>query len=195
MKKKKKIVLLLACISLMICIGATATTYAKYYTRTDGHIGSNIKKWAIKVNNESVKQGQTLSQPITAIFDVEEHVALDKMAPGSQGYFQIEIDYSEIDLSFRYEISIEENAALTDIAIYKLEVDGIEIPSTNGLNISNDVLITDEDPDKIKQVKVYIKWNDDSNNGATMDNEADTQVPATTETIDFNVGIKLTQLT
>lgn len=194
MKKNKKIILLLAFLSLFVCIYEVATTYAKYFTQTTGSIGSNIKKWDIKVNGESIKNGYKLNNVITAYFENNKHTAKNKIAPDSEGYFLINLDYSNVDLSFQYEITIEDNDLVNDINIYKLEVDGQEITTTNN-TISNTIDINDpNDTTKAKEIKVYIKWNDDENSGATMNNEEDTKVAIDYKTVDFNIGIKLTQL-
>lgn len=194
MNKKKKIILLFACLSLLVFIGSTAYTYAKYFSQTKRDIGTNIKKWNIKINDIDIKNGTTLSEGITATFTGSQHIAENTMAPSSEGYFEINLDYSDVEVSFKYEISIEENTTVPDISIYKLEVDNTEIEG-NGLTISNEIDInSDTDDDKKKTIKVYIKWNDDESNGATMSNEEDTDVAINNETIDFNVNLSFVQI-
>lgn len=194
MKKTKKIILLFAFLSLFICIYEVTTTYAKYFTKTTGTIGSNIKKWNIKVNGESIKNGYKLNNVITAYFENNQQVAENQIAPDSEGYFIIDLDYSNVDLSFQYEINIEDNDLVNDIKIYKLEVDGQEITTENN-TISNNIDINDpNDTTKTKEIKVYIKWIDDENDGATMNDNEDTNIAVQYETVDFNIGIKLTQL-
>ena len=49
--------------------------------------------------------------------------------------------------------------------------------------------------DKTVNLRVYLKWNDDSENGATMNNAADTSVTATeTNTAKVNVNLRFIQL-
>lgn len=195
MNKKKKIVLLLAFLSLFLFIYESVTTYAKYFTETTGSIGSNIKKWDIKVNNESIKNGEKLNKEIEAYFEESQHIAENQMAPGSEGYFIISLNYSNVDLSFQYDISIEENDKVKDINIYKLEVDGTEVTTTDGNLISNTIDINDPtDLDKIQEIKVYIRWNDNEEDGAIMDDNEDTNIAIENETINFNINIGLTQL-
>ena len=192
MKKKKTIVLVLAIISLIFFIVSTAYTYAKYYTKENGTIGSNIKKWDIKINNESIKTGTVLSNNITAYIDENIHVAENNIAPGANGYFLIDVDYTNVDLSFSYDISIESNNTIPDIEIYKVEVDNEEYEAQNG-HITGSIDIATQ-TEKTKEIKVYIRWNDDENNGATMDNDEDTQVTINYDEIDFNVTVLITQL-
>ena len=194
MNTKKKIILLFACLSLLVFMGGTAYTYAKYYSQTKRDIGTNIKKWNIKVNDIDIKNGTTLTDQIVATFTGSSHIADNTMAPSSEGYFDLVLDYSDVEVSFKYEISIEENTTIPDISIYKLEVDGIEIQG-NGLTISNSIDIkNDTSPDKKKNIKVYVKWNDDESQGATMDNDEDTKVVIENDTIKFNINLKFTQI-
>lgn len=192
MNKKKKIILLLACLSLILCIGSTAYTYAKYNSQSNHDIGTNIKKWKVIVNKNQIKNGTTLNEPITAVFESKEHIAENKMAPGSIGSFEIELDYSNIEVSFEYEISIDD-IAISDIEIYKLEVDGTEIAATDGFKISNQIDIQrDTDADKIKIIKVSLIWKDDET--ASMNNEEDTNIAINYSSIDFNVNLRFTQI-
>ena len=195
MEKKKKIALILAIFALIAFIGSVAYTYAKYFTLTTGKIGSSIKQWNIKVNDELIKNNTTLSQTITAYFPNENgKTAVNKMAPGTEGYFEIVIDYSKVDLSFSYDLSIAENEKLKDLQIDRIEVDGEEIERTDpdSINIVGNVNIEDPDDDLKKIVIVYFKWYDESDNN--MDDEEDTSIPIENDSIDFDVNILVTQL-
>ena len=104
---------------------------------------------------------------------------------------EIELDYSNVEVSFEYEIGIEKTE-IEDIEIYKLEVDGTEITG-NGLTITNQIDINnDTDADKIKKIKVSLIWNDDDN--ATLNNSEDTQIAINNQTIDFNISLKFKQI-
>ena len=195
MEKKKKIALILAIFALIAFIGSVAYTYAKYFTLSTGKIGSSIKQWNIKVNDELIKNNTTLSQTITAYFPNENgKTAVNKMAPGTEGYFEIVIDYSKVDLSFSYDLSIAENEKLKDLQIDRIEVDGEEIERTDpdSINIVGNVNIEDPDDDLKKIVIVYFKWYDESDNN--MDDEEDTSIPIENDSIDFDVNILVTQL-
>lgn len=192
MKLKKTIILVLAFISLGIFIISTAYTYAKYYTKENGTIGSNIKRWDIKINNESIINGTSLTNDITAYIDDDTNVAEDNIAPGTHGYFLIDVDYTNVDLSFSYDISIVENATIPDIEITKVEVDGVEYNAQNG-HITGQIDVATA-TEKTKEIKVYIRWNDDENDGATMSDAEDTEVAIENEEINFDVNILIVQL-
>ena len=192
MTNKKKLILFLACLSLLVCIGSTAYTYAKYNSESSHDIGTNIKKWKVIVNGNDLENGSTLSENITANFKNNEHIAENKIAPGSIGSFEIELDYSNIEVSFEYEISIED-VAIADIQLYSLTVDDVEIETTDGFKVSNTVDIkNDTDDDKIKTIVVTLYWNDED--GSSMSNEDDTNVAIDYDSIDFNVNLRFTQI-
>lgn len=189
---KKKIFFLLACTSLLICIGSTIYTYAKYNSQSNHDIGTNIKKWKIKVNNKEIKNNAELNELINVTFENNEHTAENKMAPGSNGSFEIELDYSNVEVSFEYEISIKD-VTIPDIAITKVEVDNELIPSTNDYKISNKVNLNDNtNTSKVKTIKVYLSWKDDEN--STMDNTEDTNITINNNSIDFDINIRFTQI-
>ena len=201
MTNKKKIVLLFACLSLMFFIGSTAYTYAKYFSQTKRDIGTNIKKWNIKLNNQDIKNGANISNLINVEFEGSEHVAANTLAPGSEGSFIIELDYSNVEVSFKYEISIDSSNILdsegnplttNDIGISKLIVDDVEIPKGNGLKISNEVNIETE-TDKVKEIEVFLTWKDGDESELT--NEEDTEIAVNNEDIKFKVNMDFEQIT
>lgn len=191
MNKKNKICLILAILSLILCIYGTATTYAKYFTQLPGSRGYQIKRWNIKLNDEDITNNNYLNEDIIINVDKQEHVADNQIAPDSTGSFVIDLDYTNVDLSFTYEINIQESDTLKDLIIEKIEANGVELPSANGIitgDIDIDTAIT-----KTQEIKVYVKWNDDENNGATMNDKEDTDIAINSETVEFKIGIKLEQ--
>lgn len=189
---KKKIIILLACTSLLFCIGSTIYTYAKYNSQSSHDIGTNIKKWKIKVNNKEIENNTEFSELINVRFENNEHTAENKMAPGSNGSFEIELDYSNVEVSFEYEISIKD-VTIPDIVITKVEVDNELIPSTNDYKISNKVKLNDNtNTSKVKTIKVYLSWKDDES--STMNNAEDTNITINNNSIDFDINIRFTQI-
>lgn len=187
MKKKKNIILALALFALFILIAGGAYSYAKYFTKADGNIGSNIKRWDIKINNESIQNKTTLTNKITATFPNESgHVKENKIAPGVEGYFEITIDYSGVDLDFTYDLSIAGDA-VPDIKLTKLVVDDEEIAALDHVEgtINIDGVTTS------KVIKAYVKWND--GDGSTLSNEEDTEVTINNDSIDFDIQMTFTQ--
>jgi len=177
-KKFQKIAFLLTLISLCLCIYVIKDTYAKYITNANGNAELQIARWKIIINNQDVEQNSNLTSAITPVFEGTNDIAANVIAPTAEGYFDLLIDASNTDVSFDYEIttSDNENSSVSDIVLsaYSLN-DGTkqDIETEDGqLKLTGTVNRTDEN--KSFKIRVYLEWNDDTDNGATMDNQADT---------------------
>ena len=201
MKNKRKIVLFLAIISLVLFIGGTIYSYAKYFTSSDNSLGTSIKRWDIIVNNETIRNKTTLTNSISAVFpNTNGHTATNKIAPGVEGNLNITIDYTNVDVSFRYDFSIAKNETLPDIKISDVSVSG---------GTAQDLTITTDDEgvthvtatipysatatNKVQTITAKVKW-DDNPSTNEMDNEEDTEVGATVDSVDFDVQMSFIQI-
>lgn len=197
-KRFQIIAFLLTMISLCFSIYVIKDTYAKYITNTSGNAELQIARWKIIINDQDVEQNNSLTSAITPVFEGTNDIAANVIAPTAEGYFDLLIDASNTDVSFNYEIttSDNENSSVSDIVLsaYSLD-DGAkqEIETDDGqLKLTGTVNRTDEN--KSFKIRVYLEWNDDPDNGATMDNQADT---STTVDVDnkalVNVNVKFIQ--
>lgn len=200
MKKKKIIILILALVSLTIFISTTIYTYAKYKTTVDGNMATDIYKWHFKINDEDIVSNNTETISIPISFDNTENA--QKLYPGATGTFEIELDYSAVNLDFTYTISIEDNEIIKDLKISKLyyeNSDGTqeEITATesDGASIVTGEILATDTP-RTKTLMAEVIWNDDEDTEEMNDNE-DTKVAYeygnTEEDITFVVNITLTQ--
>lgn len=115
-----------------------------------------------------------------------EHAASNVIAPSSKGYFDIDIDPTNVDVSFKYTIDLElENENMPDIIISKyalvpedyIEGDSLEIIDLEENKIEN-VLLYDKETENFKystiKVRVYFEWFEGEEE--QMDDKADTEV-------------------
>lgn len=198
-KTKKKLLYCISCLFLIISLSVIKSTYAKYITSANGDANINIARWKILVNNQDIEENKELSNVITPIFDGNDNIASNVIAPTAEGYFDILIDASNTDVSLKYEITTSDNAesAVSDLIISGYSLDDGErqqIISDDGqIKIENEILYNSQDKD-IK-LRVYLKWNDDDTNGATMDNQADTNATKIdTNLAKVNVNLKFIQI-
>lgn len=198
-KIKKKLLYCISCLFLIISLSVIKSTYAKYITSANGDANINIARWKILVNNQDIKENKELSNVITPIFDGNDNIASNVIAPTAEGYFDILIDASNTDVSLKYEITTSDNAesAVSDLIISGYSLDDGErqqIISDDGqIKVENEILYNSQDKD-IK-LRVYLKWNDDDTNGATMDNQADTNATKIdTNLAKVNVNLKFIQI-
>lgn len=178
-KKKLRILQILCIISLLITIFSIQRTYARYYEKVDTTYQTHIKRWLMKVNNHIIQEESTLSEVMQPILIKDENMNDDVLIPGRTGYFEMLLDYSNVDLTFEYEFSIEQlnQQKLTDFEIYGYEViDGKSSTITETKEIKgviNPETDLNSENKKIREIRVLFRWNDSKENN--MNNKADTQ--------------------
>ena len=194
MRITKKINILLACIALLFSLLVIQDTFAKYLTDAEGEADMNIARWKILVNNKDIRNNSDISETITPTFLENEHIAKNIIAPTSEGYFDIVIDHTAADVSFNYKITLSPNtnSSVSDIVTTGYSINGGEITSlTDGeTEISNDVLYSKTDTNKVIEIRIYIKWDDSETN--KMDNTEDTNATknGTPAKLDVNLSFK-----
>ncbi len=202
MKNNKKFLLLLIGIFICLLLFSIVQIYAKYLTSASGKTGITIARWNISVNNKSIKNNSDISAAIEPKFDGSTHISPDIIAPTAEGYFDLVFDFSDVDVSFKYEINVsaDETSSVTDlVATGYSVVDSDQIPDDwekitfDAFNqpITDTVLLTDN-LDK-RTIRVYILWNDDENT-APMTNEQDTESTKQDNPALLDVNISFTQI-
>lgn len=196
MKYHKKFMLLLTCIFAFMSIFFIIKTFSKYATAADGTASIPIARWNIIINNMSIKNNPNISSTLSPIFPGNAHIAKNVLAPTSEGYFDLVFDYSNVDVSFAYNISMSPNSNSTvkDLVAkgYCLDSGSIISFDVSNSNISGQINYTD--PVRTRTIRVYIMWDDSEN--AVMNNLEDAQattVPGSAGLID--VSISFTQTT
>ena len=125
----------------------------------------------------------------------------ETLVPGREGYFPMLIDYSYVDLKFKYEVSIQQ---LNETILEDFEIYGFEVVDGENTTITT----TDEEGNKIrdkitgiidpttevnsngekkKEIRILFRWNDGED--SVMDNKADTQYVGEENTDENNDGL------
>lgn len=176
----KKFICLLACLSALISIYFVSDIYAKYRTSAQGSTNIPIARWNIKVNNTVVKNNSSLESFITPVFPGSEHIASNILAPTAEGYFDLNLDFTDADVSFSYDISISpsETSSVSDLVIKGFAVDtdiennNITYFDSDTKTISGRINLADNITSRV--IRVYILW-DDTSDTTLMNNFDDTQ--------------------
>ena len=189
MIKIKKWKLLFAICALIICITQVQQTYAKYLDTKEGDTNFTVAKWKILLNNQDITEATSMSSLINPIYIENENIKENVVAPGREGYFDLTIDSSNTEVSFKYNISIanSESSSVKDLVITGYQINNSAlIPVDKELNnITNTIYYTD--PNKLNKIRIYFKWIDGENE--TMDNESDTM--ASISGIDAKLKVKI----
>lgn len=195
MKNNKKLLILLIGIFICLLLFSIVQIYAKYLTSASGQTGITIARWNISVNNKSIKNNSDISADIVPIFTGNEHMSPDIIAPTAEGYFDLDFDFSDVDVSFKYEINIsaDETSSVKDLVTTGYSIDDGEIIKFEQFNqpISDTILLNNNV--KHQKLRVYILWNDDETT-AQMTDEEDTQSTKQDNPALLNVNISFTQI-
>ena len=165
-------------------------SYAKYVSSASASSNISIAGWAFKVNNQDVLSNNNFSNTIVPIFSNNSYVKYGYIAPNSEGYFDIRIDSTYVDVTYSETItlSLANSNTVTDLKItgYSLNSGSVvQFGNNNTVITSNHAL---NEQNTINTYRVYVKWLEGT--GETMDNEDDTDasqdgVAAINVTIDF----------
>lgn len=180
-------------IVLMSFLYLGVSTYSKYRKQVAASGNATVAKWLIKVNSEDIKGKTELTNNITPVWDANSYVKNNLIAPGSTGYFEIEIDATNVDVDFNYEIKDlnDSSAALPDLIITSYQINGGTVTNSTGNTITGTI----NKNTASTTIKAYIKWNDDEAT-QTMDNSEDTAFAQKESTVaDINLQLKFTQKT
>lgn len=181
---KKRICFVLLLMSCSLCLCFMSSTYSRYVAGTTGNIDILFAKWQILVNNEDITDANVSSITITPTIEEDENVKVDTIAPTSKGYFDIDVNPTNVDVSFRYTIDLDiDNEDIPDLMITKYAIlpsdyeegDTIEYTTLQEPTITDDLLY-DNETDNFAfdsfTIRIYFEWYEGEDE--VMDDEADT---------------------
>ena len=107
----KKLLTVLVLIMLIISLFQIANMYALYKNQLKGDYTSLLGVWKIKVNGVDISTGEdnakfTMTEDNLTYVD-SDRVKSQKIAPGSQVYFDIAIDPTNTDVSILYTLNMK----------------------------------------------------------------------------------------
>ena len=120
MTKKQRALRVCLVIALILLVFLVGYTFAKYYSEIKGGGRGSIAKWSFVANN-SKDTIQTIS-----LVDSANKVSLveGKIAPGTEGSFDIVIDATGSEVGVDYDVKVSEETNLPTNLLYKVTVDG-----------------------------------------------------------------------
>lgn len=201
MAKKFKILIVFMSLSLSLCF--MSNTYSRYVANTTGNLEVVFAKWQILLNETDITNSSESTITLVPVVEENKYVASDTIAPSSKGYFDIDIDPSNVDVSFNYSINLEyENENIPDLMITKYAIiddnykDGDEVNAVsltnnkieNTLNFDNTVENFEFKP---FTVRVYFEWYEGTDE--QMDDEQDSEIgtSAVTDDTSFQINAKI----
>ena len=180
-KTKLRVIQILCIVSLLITVFSVQRTYAKYYEKVGTNYQSNIKKWVIKVDGKKIHnlRKHELTEVMTPAFRDNEHMNNNNtLVPGREGFFEFVVDYSKVDVAFRFEFALEQ---LNTVALEDFEIYGYSIVTTDQVTGQQNEAVTEletvnnmsgltqmidptlaSDTLKSKTIRILFRWNDEN---------------------------------
>ena len=198
----RKFKVLLVIISLSLTLSLMSNTYSRYVADTTSDIELQFANWQILVNENDITNNSVSSINIVPILEENNNIATNSIAPTSKGYFDIEIDPSNVEVSFDYQINFELlNDNMPDLLISKyaiLDSNYVEGDSLTTIPITdnqiNNLLTYDSSIENFRfepfKVRIYFEWYEGQDEN--MNDEADTQIGNEAATNDTKLQIKTT---
>lgn len=187
--KNRKLLIILTIILMFVTIYVIKDTYALFESNKIVNTNTNIAKWNVMINGKNINNEQRFI--IDSINILEKgNVKNGKMAPGTEGYFDIVIEPNDTDTSIIYNVTFDFTKVNGSFKINKIE----EITSGNlimtGESTYSKVITLDEIKRGVTNtIRVYIKWDNIEEN-----NKEDSQIGLTKNNfINIPVIVEVTQ--
>ncbi|MBR3161165.1 MAG: hypothetical protein IKF19_00335 [Bacilli bacterium] len=171
MNKKRIIVISVTLITFILFI-TFFYTYSLFETNKQISVSSDLAKWNVKVNNTMVtKNTATINTFNLGSIDWNSggHVRNGKAAPGSTGTIEIEIDPTDTQVSFTYEIAIDTSSLENEeFKITRVrEINGNEFIRTGELTYVGIARLENNRRGQKYNIEIDITWNNNENNNAS----------------------------
>ena len=180
---KQKFKILLVFISLSLTLSLMSNTYSRYAANTTGNVQVLFANWQILVNETDITNSSESTIVLEPIMDENAHVASNTIAPSSKGHFDIDIDPTNVGVSFNYTITLDIlNENMPDLMITKYSIldsnytEGavVDVNSSSGNEITGSFDYNKEKPFEPFTIRVYFEWYDGMNE--EMDDTKDSEI-------------------
>ncbi len=191
MRKNKKVILAIAILSCIVLAFIGGQSYSKYVSEVRGDGMAEVATWSFKVNGQK-EEVQTIQLASTCN---NETLVNNKIAPGTQGSFNIIVDGTGSDVGIDYKIKIQDegnkpnnlkfiynNQSYTSIA----ELEEV---------IAGTIYANDED--KTRTITINWKWDYETGNNVSEianNDKIDTQNAKDIAVYAFDVIVSGTQV-
>lgn len=168
---KNKIIYILCAIMIFASIYEITDTYGLFESNKTKIVDNPIAKWNILINETDINQNKKI---IINNFQVDESstVKSGKIAPGTTGYFDIEINPTNTEVSIRYDITFDYSKLSNSFIIEKIEeTNGFDIIRTDENTYSNIITLADIEKGVKNNIRVHLRWQDNEEN-----NKSDTEI-------------------
>ena len=170
-EKNKKIIKILCAVLLLMSLGMTGYTYAKYVTQEKGNGSADIATWSFRIEKDENEDVKTIRLADTSN---KETLLNGKIAPGTSGQFYLKINAVGSEVAVDYKVTFGNEKNEPDNIIFKY--DGKTYSSLSEIDaIQGTMGLTDY---KSQLIKVEWEWPYETGsavNGIASGDKVDTQ--------------------
>ena len=195
---KTKLKILSVFVIFAFALSIVSNTYSRYVAAAEENIDLALANWQILLNDEDITNSSESAGLINPVILENENVANNKLAPSSVGYFDININASSVELSFNYNIKINNNEILNDLIItkYKIIEEGTDPEEVEYINVVDNEIngtidYSEETTIKPFTIRVFFEWFDGTNESSN--DESDTEIVKNNESLSIGASIRFTQ--
>lgn len=185
---KSKILYITCAIMIFVTIYEITNTYGLFESNINMNADSKLATWNILINDTNIGKSETFTID-NFISEEDSTVASGKIAPGTSGYFNINIDPSTTQVSILYDLTFDFSKLDNLFTITKVEEkNGYNLIKTGPNTYSNVITLNEIKENKTNNIRVHIKWNNNEEN-----NDKDTEI-GLTENNTLNIPVSITVL-
>jgi hypothetical protein len=173
---KKKVLLILACMWIIISFLVIKSTYAKYLSKLDADTNVNIASWKIRLNNQDIISNSDFSQNLELIFPGTNYANANVVVPRANGYFDLTVDASEVNLKFKYSVTCTLPSG-NEIADMKISGYALEGNYNNIITVNSSLTAVEREVPASatsSTMRVFVQWEDGA--GTVLDDDDDTAI-------------------
>ena len=153
-KTNNKSVLILALV-LILAIILSIYAYSKYTSSYKGSSTSTVAKWSFKVNGHSDEEIGDID--FVQTIENQNNVVEKKLAPGTQGKFELTLDGTGSEVAIDYKIALTITEKPRNLKIYEDSEYKKEVTEQNGeFDITGSIPLEEVNTPLVKPV--YWKW-------------------------------------
>ena len=200
---KKRICFMMLLMSCSLCLCLMSSTYSRYVAGTTGNIDILFAKWQILINSEDIADANNSTISFTPTIESNSYIKENTVAPTSNGYFDIDIDPTNVDVSFRYTIDLEiDNEDIPDLMITRYAIlpnhyeegDTIEYTTLNESEITNELLFDNETEDFSFEpftIRVYFEWYEGVDEQMTDEDDTEIGIASANDDVTFTINANI----
>ena len=187
----KRWLIILFVISLTITLYEISDSFGLFESEREIVVNNDIGKWNILVNEESINQTTTFSVSNVTVSG-EINVRENYFAPGTSGFFDIDIDPGDTDVSIYYEIVCRTDRIINpQISLTRIEnVQKPDLVLVAPYTYAGVIPLIDIENGVKTKIRFHVTWTNNDNN-----NEIDSLYGNSSSTFDIPMSITFRQYT